>query len=119
MSSCQILSAFAAMGLAFSTGQTADDAFVCESWATLVLHSILSDNSEVLSLWVGMETSNGDLVQGFAENHSSDNWNVYAYTLMSTSGPFTRSPVESLMEDSEEAQLLTTIFRLATSQMLV
>lgn len=96
MSSRQILSAFAtaavvakvnaAMGPAFSTGPTADDTFVRESWATLVLPSAPSDNSGVLSLWVGMGTSNGDLVQSIAENWSSDNWNVYAYTLMSTGG---------------------------------
>ncbi|KAK7702210.1 hypothetical protein SLS64_009788 [Diaporthe eres] len=94
MSSRQILSAFAtaavvakvnaAMGPAFSTGPTADDTFVRESWATLVLPSAPSDNSGDLSLWVGMGTSNGDLVQSIAENWSSDNWNVYAYTLMST-----------------------------------
>lgn len=98
MSSRQILSAFAAaavvakvnaaMGPAFSTGPTADDTFVRESWATLVLPSAPSDNSGDLSLWVGMGTSNGDLIQSIAENWSSDNWNVYAYTLMSTGGLF-------------------------------
>lgn len=76
----------AAMGPAFSTGPTADDTFIRESWATLVLPSVPSDNSGDLSLWVGMGTSNGDLVQSIAENWSSDDWSVYAYTLMSTSG---------------------------------
>ncbi|KAL1864019.1 hypothetical protein Daus18300_007984 [Diaporthe australafricana] len=74
----------AAMGPAFSTGPTADDTFIRESWATLVLPSAPSDNSGDLSLWVGMGTSNGDLVQSIAENWSSDDWSVYAYTLMST-----------------------------------
>lgn len=101
MSSRHMLSAFAAaavvakvnaaMGPAFSTGPTADDTFVRESWATLVLPSVPSDNNGVLSLWVGMGTSNGDLVQSIAENWSSDNWNVYAYTLMSTSGLLPRN----------------------------
>jgi len=98
MSSRQILSALAAaavvsevnaaMGPAFSTGPTADDTFVRESWATLVLPSAPSDNNGVLSLWVGMGTSNGDLVQSIADNWSSDSWSVYAYTLMSTGGQY-------------------------------
>lgn len=101
MSSRQMLSVFAAaavvanvnaaMGPAFSTGPTADDTFIRESWATLVLPSAPSDNNGDLSLWVGMGTSNGDLVQSIAENWSSDNWNVYAYTLMSTGGRLTDS----------------------------
>lgn len=96
MSSRQFLSALAAaaavrkasaaMGPAFSTGPVADDSFIRESWATLVLPSTPSDNKGVLSLWVGMGTSNGDLVQSIADNWESDNWSVYAYTLMSTGG---------------------------------
>ncbi|KAG8160683.1 hypothetical protein KVR01_008947 [Diaporthe batatas] len=94
MSSRQILSALvaalvvaevkAAMGPAFSTGPVADDTFIRESWATLVLPNAPSDNSGVLSLWVGMGTSNGDLVQSIADNWASEKWSVYAYTLMST-----------------------------------
>lgn len=76
----------AAMGPAFSTGPVADDTFIRESWATLVLPSAPSDNKGVLSLWVGMGTSNGDLVQSIADNWNSDKWGVYAYTLMSTGG---------------------------------
>jgi hypothetical protein len=76
----------AAMGPAFSTGPTASDTFIRESWATLVLPAIPTDNNGDLSLWVGMGTSAGDLIQSIAENYASSNWDVYAYTLVSTSG---------------------------------
>lgn len=76
----------AAMGPAFSTGPTSSDTYVAESWATLNLPAAPSDNSGDLSLWVGMGTSNGDLIQSIAENYNADDWSVYAYTLMSTSG---------------------------------
>lgn len=104
----------AAMGPAFSTGPTADDTFIRESWATLILPSAPSDNNGDLSLWVGMGTSNGDLIQSIAENWSSDNWNVYAYTLMSTGGRQLCFSCESL-----EVQVLTVVFRPANSQMPV
>lgn len=77
----------AAMGPAFSTGPVTGT-FIRESWATLVVPSAPSDNTGVLSLWVGMGTSNGDLVQSIADNWDSDKWSVYAYTLMSTGGSF-------------------------------
>lgn len=78
----------AAMGPAFSTGPTSSDTFIRESWATLVLPAIPSDNKGDLSLWVGMGTSAGDLIQSIAENYGDNNWDVYAYTLMETSGSF-------------------------------
>lgn len=76
----------AAMGSAFSTGPTASDTFIRETWATLVLPAIPTNNNGDLSLWVGMGTSAGDLIQSIAENYDSDTWDVYAYTLKSTSG---------------------------------
>lgn len=76
----------AAMGPAFSTGPTSSDTYIAESWATLNLPAAPSDNNGDLSLWVGMGTSNGDLIQSIAENYDSDSWSVYAYTLISTSG---------------------------------
>ncbi|CAN8105582.1 unnamed protein product [Discula destructiva] len=72
------------MGPAFSTGPVTGT-FIHESWATLVV---------VLSLWVGMGTSNGDLVQSIADNWDSDKWSVYAYTLMST-GANSQMPARS------------------------
>ncbi|KAI3391434.1 hypothetical protein diail_7358 [Diaporthe ilicicola] len=89
-----VAKANAAMGPAFSTGPTADDTFVRESWATLVLPTPPSDNNGDLSLWVGMGTSNGDLIQSIAENLSSNDWSVYAYTLVSTSDS-TQMPVQA------------------------
>ena len=76
----------AAMGPAFSTGPVSSDTFIREATSTLVLPKAPSGSSGDASLWVGMGTSNGDLVQSIADNWQSDNWNVYAYTLLSTGG---------------------------------
>lgn len=93
-SSSQLLSALAAvftsvnaaMGPYFSTGPVASNSFIRESIATLVLPNAPSGNSGDLSLWVGMGTSNGDLIQSIAEIWQSTDWSVYAYTLLSTGG---------------------------------
>lgn len=76
----------AAFGSAFSTGPTGDGIYIIESWATLTLPAVPTDNSGDLSLWVGMGTSNGDLIQSIAENYDQEDWSVFAYTLQSTSG---------------------------------
>ena len=76
----------AAMGPAFSTGPVSDNSFIREAESTLVLPKVPNDNNGDLSLWVGMGTSNGDLIQSIAENWQSTEWSVYAYTLMETSG---------------------------------
>jgi hypothetical protein len=78
----------AAMGPAFSTGPVSDNSWIREATSTLVLPQAPSDNNGVLSLWVGMGTSNGDLIQSIADNWQSDSWSVYAYTLTSTGGRF-------------------------------
>ncbi|KAK7731119.1 hypothetical protein SLS53_008838 [Cytospora paraplurivora] len=75
----------AAFGPAFSTGPTSSDTFIRESWVTLVVPALPIDNNGDLSLWVGMGTSNGDLIQSIVENYDSDTWNAYAYTLVETS----------------------------------
>jgi hypothetical protein len=46
--------------------------------------SVVSNNRGDLSLWVGMGTSNGDLIQSIAEKIQSQGWTAYAYTLKST-----------------------------------
>ena len=60
----------AAMGPAFSTGPVGSGSWIRESTSTLVLPKVPSGSSGVASLWVGMGTSNGDLIQSIA-----DNWN--------------------------------------------
>lgn len=79
-----IASVNAAFGPAFSTGPVADGSFIRESTSTLVLPSAPSNNNGDASLWVGMGTSNGDLIQSIAENWQSSTWDIYAYTLLST-----------------------------------
>jgi len=75
----------AAMGPAFSTGPVADNSFIREAQSTLVLPKAgKANNNGLLSLWVGMGTSNGDLIQSIADNIQSEKWSVYGYTLLST-----------------------------------
>lgn len=73
----------AAMGPALSTGPVSDSTFIRESTATLVLPEVPTNNKGDASLWVGMGTSNGDLIQSISDNYNSDKWSIYAYTLVS------------------------------------
>ncbi|KAJ5594678.1 uncharacterized protein N7459_000886 [Penicillium hispanicum] len=83
----------AAFGPAFSTGPTSNNSFIREASSTLLLPKAPSRSSGDLSLWVGMGTSNGDLIQSIADNYDSSDWSIFAYTLMSTSAT-TQTPVE-------------------------
>lgn len=78
----------AAMGPAFSTGPVSDNSWIREATSTLVLPKAPTGNNGDASLWVGMGTSNGDLIQSIADNWQSDSWSVYAYTLTKTGGLF-------------------------------
>ncbi|KAI1360474.1 hypothetical protein F5Y08DRAFT_348698 [Xylaria arbuscula] len=84
----------AAFGPAFSTGPVAENSFIRESTATLTLPAVPSSNNGDLSLWVGMGTSNGDLIQSIAESYAGQSWTVFAYTLLST-GPSSQMPVQT------------------------
>lgn len=77
-----------AMGPAFSTGPVSDDFLIREATSTLILPNGPGGGSSdaITSLWVGMGTSNGDLIQPIADNWQQSNWTMYAYTLMETSG---------------------------------
>ncbi|OJJ03874.1 hypothetical protein ASPVEDRAFT_54181 [Aspergillus versicolor CBS 583.65] len=81
------------MGPAFSTGPVATDSFIREATSTLTLPKAPSGSSGSASLWVGMGTSNGDLIQSIADNWQSDDWSIYAYTLLST-GANSQMPVQ-------------------------
>lgn len=81
-----VTSVNAAMGPAFSTGPVGSGSWIREATSTLVLPDAPKGSSGDTSLWVGMGTSNGDLIQSIAENWQSDAWNVYAYTLVKTGG---------------------------------
>lgn len=81
----------AAMGPYFSTGPVASNSFIRESTSTLVLPQAPSGSSGDLSLWVGMGTSNGDLIQSIADNWESSDWTVFAYTLLETGRSYHQS----------------------------
>ncbi|RHZ53265.1 uncharacterized protein CDV56_106733 [Aspergillus thermomutatus] len=83
----------AAMGPAFSTGPVASNSFIREASSTLVLPQTVKGNNGDLSLWVGMGTSNGDLIQSIADKYQSSDWNVFAYTLLKT-GDNSQRPVQ-------------------------
>ncbi|KAF2679665.1 hypothetical protein K458DRAFT_313717 [Lentithecium fluviatile CBS 122367] len=96
----------AAFGPAFSTGPVADGSWIRESTSTLVLPKVPNNNKGDASLWVGMGTSNGDLIQSIAENYNADNWSIYAYTLLSTS-PTTQMPVQAPGDTAVEGDHIT------------
>lgn len=78
--------AVADFGPAFSTGPTASGVYIYSSTATLTLPNGPSGagSGYDLSLWVGMGTSDGDLIQSITDNYNGD-WTVFAYTLKETS----------------------------------
>ncbi|RYP46628.1 hypothetical protein DL768_007192 [Monosporascus sp. mg162] len=117
-SSRQVLSALAAvavssvdaaMGPALSTGPVASHSFIRKATSTLVLPKAPSGTSGITSLWVGMGTSNGDLIQSIAENWQQDNWSVFAYTLMKT-GENSQMPIQTDGTTAEEVDEVTMLY---------
>ncbi|EXF79851.1 hypothetical protein CPAR01_06934 [Colletotrichum paranaense] len=105
----------AAMGPAFSTGPVASDSFIREATSTLVLPAAPSNNKGSASLWVGMGTSNGDLIQSIADNSNYDNtgtdkWSIFAYTLLST-GANSQMPVQTEGTDASEGDKITMHYK--------
>lgn len=96
----------AAMGPAFSTGPVGSGSWIRESTSTLVLPKAPSGSSGDASLWVGMGTSNGDLIQSIADNWSSSTWSIFAYTLQST-GPTSQMPVQTDGTNAVEGEKIT------------
>ncbi|KAF1957679.1 hypothetical protein CC80DRAFT_444084 [Byssothecium circinans] len=82
------------MGPAFYTGPVGGGSWIREATSTLVLPAVPSNNRGSAALWVGMGTSAGDLIQSIAENWNSNQWDVYAYTLMKT-GPNSQRPIQA------------------------
>ncbi|KAL6851339.1 hypothetical protein ACO1O0_008467 [Amphichorda felina] len=83
-----VVSVNAAMGPAFSTGPVADGSWIREATSTLILPETPRGTSGISSLWVGMGTSNGDLIQSIADNWESSDWDIFAYTLVKTGDKF-------------------------------
>ncbi|KXH61969.1 hypothetical protein CSAL01_00975 [Colletotrichum salicis] len=105
----------AAMGPAFSTGPVASDSFIREATSTLVLPAAPSNNKGDASLWVGMGTSNGDLIQSIADSSNYDNtgtgkWSIFAYTLLST-GANSQMPVQTEGTDASEGDRITMHYK--------
>jgi hypothetical protein len=103
--SCRV---FAANGPAFSTGPVNQPAgnFIREAVSTLVVPEAPRPIVGNTVLWVGMGTSNGDLIQGINNNYPRDtlrnpcsnlggNWCVAAYTLSKKKGSISGPRVTS------------------------
>ncbi|KAF6823872.1 hypothetical protein CPLU01_11181 [Colletotrichum plurivorum] len=100
----------AAMGPAFSTGPVASNSWIREATSTLVLPDVPSNNKGVASLWVGMGTSNGDLIQSIADNWNSQEWSIFAYTLMKT-GENSQMPVQTEGTPAKENDKITMHYK--------
>ncbi|KAJ4355057.1 hypothetical protein N0V95_003275 [Ascochyta clinopodiicola] len=105
-----VASVEAAMGPAFSTGPVGGRSWIRESTSTLVLPKAPSGNSGDASLWVGMGTSKGDLIQSIADNANSEKWSIYAYTLLSTSAT-TQMPVQTEGTDAVASDKITMHYK--------
>ncbi|QGI78481.1 hypothetical protein CEK25_005210 [Fusarium fujikuroi] len=88
-----VATAKAAMGPAFSTGPVGSGSWIREATSTLVLPDVPQGSTGVASLWVGMGTDKGDLIQSIADNWQSDEWSIFAYTLTKT-GDNSQLPVQ-------------------------
>ncbi|KAJ4353882.1 uncharacterized protein N0V89_005612 [Didymosphaeria variabile] len=102
--------ASAAMGPAFSTGPVGSGAYIIEATSTLTLPAVPADQANDLSLWVGMGTSSGDLIQSIADNWNSKNWSIYAYTLVKT-GDNSQMPVQTDGTDATEGDQITMHYK--------
>ncbi|KAJ0159638.1 hypothetical protein CTA2_9364 [Colletotrichum tanaceti] len=123
-STAQLLSALAvaaaagvqaAMGPAFSTGPVASGSFIREATSTLVLPAAPAKNKGSASLWVGMGTSFGDLIQSIADhsnydNTNSDKWSIFAYTLLKT-GENSQMPVQTEGTNASEGDKITMHYK--------
>ncbi|KAJ4314238.1 hypothetical protein N0V94_006546 [Neodidymelliopsis sp. IMI 364377] len=100
----------AAMGPAFSTGPVGSGSWIRESTSTLVLPKAPSGSSGDASLWVGMGTSKGDLIQSIADNWNSNTWSIFGYTLLSTSAT-TQMPVQTDGTNAVEGEKITMHYK--------
>jgi hypothetical protein len=56
-----------------------------------------------------MGTSNGDLIQSIADNFNQNDWDIFAYTLLSTSAT-TQMPIQADGENAQEGDKLPCMF---------
>lgn len=65
-----LATAGATFGPFFSLGPVADNTFIRSANTTLVLPAVQTEHVDFLSLWPGMGTSNGDLIQAYTDSLS-------------------------------------------------
>ncbi|KAF3771302.1 hypothetical protein M406DRAFT_245797 [Cryphonectria parasitica EP155] len=121
-SRAQVLSVLAAAAVAvkaadgpfFSTGPTSSGTYITSATATLILPDAPSGNEGDLSLWVGMGTSDGDLIQSIADCYVYTTWSVFAYTLKETS-PTSQEVIEGETHAAATAQEVTMLYQYDSS----
>ncbi|CAN8099929.1 unnamed protein product [Discula destructiva] len=96
----------------FSTGATASGVFIKQATATLVLPESSANNHGYLALWVGMGTTNGDLIQSIAACYecTDTTWQAFTYTLMKTS-PTTQEPIQDVVHPASSTDHLTMLYK--------
>ncbi|KAF2088792.1 hypothetical protein K490DRAFT_64006 [Saccharata proteae CBS 121410] len=102
--------ASAAFGPSFSTGAVSTGNFIREAVSTLILPALPTNNNGDLSLWVGMGTSNGDLIQSIVDSYQGAAWSLFAYTLVSTSES-TQTVVEGKTSEGHEGERVTFTYK--------
>ncbi|KAJ4359535.1 uncharacterized protein N0V89_000090 [Didymosphaeria variabile] len=100
----------AAMGPAFSTGPVGSGSWIREATSTLTLPKAPTSKNGDTSLWVGMGTSNGDLIQSIADNWQSTNWDIFAYTLKKT-GDNSQVPIQAPGSTAKQGDKITMHYK--------
>ncbi|KAJ4417989.1 hypothetical protein N0V82_005841 [Gnomoniopsis sp. IMI 355080] len=104
----------------FSLGPVADGSFIRAANTTLVLPAVQSQHKSFLSLWPGMSTSNGDLIQAYTDSLADPQtecggeigqWCTVASTYSGTQNGGTMAPVSE-----GDHLLISYVYNDATSQ---
>ncbi|KAJ4295581.1 hypothetical protein N0V90_007594 [Kalmusia sp. IMI 367209] len=98
------------MGPYFSTGPVGSGSWIRETTSTLTLPKAPNTANGITSLWVGMGTSNGDLIQSIADNYKSTSWDIFAYTLMKT-GPNSQMPIQAPGGTAKQGDKITMHYK--------
>ncbi|KAJ4386009.1 hypothetical protein N0V93_008900 [Gnomoniopsis smithogilvyi] len=106
----------AAFGPYFSTGATSSGVYIKQATATLILPDAPSNNQGDLSLWVGMGTSDGDLIQSIADCYecTDSSWDIFTYTLKETSAT-SQEVIEGASHSAAAGDQVTMLYTYSTT----
>ncbi|KAJ4419799.1 hypothetical protein N0V82_004734 [Gnomoniopsis sp. IMI 355080] len=106
----------AAFGPSFSTGATSSGVYITSATATLILPDAPTNNEGDLSLWVGMGTSDGDLIQSIADCYecTDSSWSIFTYTLKETS-PTSQEVIQGESHSAVAGDEVTMLYTYSSS----